>query len=112
MPKPTRSVTCDGKSYTFQFWVYWCDKHGYWFYRSREGKHTLLDLAKHQRLEKVEQLPVGVPSATWDDFQIITARCPVCGDEWRQMKAPWSNRNTKIFCRNCGGEIQPDIRID
>ena len=72
---------------------------------------TLLNLAKHQRLGKIEQLPVEVLSATWDDFQIITARCPVCSDEWEQMKAPWRNRNTRIFCRNCGNEIQPDARI-
>jgi len=111
MPKPTKSITCDGKSYTFPFWIYWCEKHGYWFYRSREGKHTLLDLAKHQRLAKVEPLPVGVPSATWDDFKIITAKCPICGDEWEQMKAPWRNKNIRIFCRNCGSEIQPDARI-
>jgi len=106
MSKPTKNITCDRKSFTFPFWIYWCEKHGYWFYRKREGRHTLLDLARHQRLAKVELLPVGIWSATWDDFQIIRAKCPVCDDEWEQMKAPWENKNVRIFCCNCGSEIQ------
>ena len=71
MSKPTKSIICEGKSFVFPFWIYRCDRHGYWFYKSREGKHILLDLSKHQRLVKVEPLPVGVPSETLDDLQII-----------------------------------------
>ena len=107
MPKPNKSITCDGKSFTFPFSIYLCDRHGYWFYRKREGKHTLLDLAKHQRLAKVESLPAGSWSETWDDFKIIEVpECPICGEKWKQMKKPWENKDIRIFCRNCESEIQ------
>ena len=105
MPKPTKSVVCDGKSFTFPFWIYWCDKHGYWFYRNREGKHTLLDLVRHQHLAKVEPLSAGTLSETWDDFKIIEVpECPVCGDKWKQRKAEWENKDIRIFCCSCGSE--------
>ena len=107
MTNITKSVLCDGKSFTFQFWIYRCDRHGYWFYRKREGKHTLLDLAKHQRLAKIEPLSAGSWSESWDDFKIIEVpECPVCGDKWEQRKAEWENKDIRIFCRNCGSEIQ------
>jgi hypothetical protein len=108
MPKPTKSITCDVKSFTFSFWIYRCDRHGYWFYRNREGKHTMLDLANHQHLAKVEPLPAGSWSATWDDFKIIEVKCPnpTCGYVWKQMKEPWKNKNIRIFCPDCGSAIQ------
>lgn len=104
-PHPTKSVLCEGKSYTFPFWIYFCDKHGYWFYRKRESKHTLLDLPKHQSYAKIDPLPEGVWSETIDDFKIITVNCPICSYEWKQMKRPWLNKDISIFCPNCGSEI-------
>jgi len=110
MPNRTKSITCDGKSYIFPFWIYWCDKHGYWFYRKREGKHTLLNLAKHQHKAKVEQLSAGVLSETWDDFKIIEVNCPICGYKWEQMKKYWLNKDIRIFCPNCVSEIPLEHR--
>ena len=106
MPKPTKSISCNGNSYIFPFWIYWCSKHGYWFFRKREWKHTLVDLARHQRLAKVEPLPAGIWSETWDDFKIIDVpECDVCGETWKQMKRNWEIKDIKIFCRNCGNEM-------
>lgn len=106
----TKSVTCGGKSFTFPFSIYWCNKHGYMFYRRHERKHTLLDLAKHRHSAIVEPLPSGVWSETWDDFKIIKVNCPVCGYEWKQMKRPWLNKDISIFCSNCGSEIPLEHR--
>jgi hypothetical protein len=65
------------------------------------------DLAGHQRLAKVEPLPVEVWNATWDDFKTIKVLpCLVCGYEGKQIKGPWQNNNIRIFCPDCGSEIQ------
>lgn len=103
----TKSVLCDGKSFTFKFWIYRCDRHGYWFYRKHEGKHTLLDLNKYQRLAEVKPLSDGCWSETWDDFKIIEIECPnpSCRYTWKQMKKQWENKDIKRFCPNCESEI-------
>ena len=104
MQKPVKSVSCDGKIYTFPYRLYYCHYHGYFIWRG--NKHELFNFSKLQHRAKVKPLPSGVPSPTLGDYRIVEMKCtePECGYEWRQYDKTWTY-DENVICPKCGVEI-------
>ena len=100
-----KSLTCDGKIYTFSSPnLYYCHYHGWFLWKG--DKHVLFDFVKNmKRAKKVEPLGEGAYSPTLEDYRIIEMKCPECGYEWKQYDKTWLYNDRYLICPKCEGEI-------
>jgi len=99
-----KSLTCDGKSYTFPSSNLWyCRYHG-WF-EWKGDRHVLLDFVKNMRRTTVEPLPEGVPSPKLEDYRIVEMRCPQCKYESEQYDKTHLYDDLYVICPKCGIKI-------
>ena len=99
------SLTCERKSYTFSFRIYYCHYHGYFVWRGKKG-HQLVDFSKLQhQATKVEPFPSESPdTSTMADYLIVKMECPYCEHEWEQYDKTWTYDGNMI-CPKCGVKI-------
>ena len=101
--KGQKSISCDGKRYTFPYRLYDCPYHGYFIWRG--NRHELFDFSKLKHRAKVEPLPAGAPSPTLADYLIVEMKCTECGNEWSQYDKTWLYDDKYVICPKCGAKI-------
>ena len=104
------SITCDGKSYTFPYPLYYCIWHGYFIWR--RGKHKLFNFSKHQcEAIRVDALPSEALTSKLEDYLIVEMECPYCKETWKQYDKTWTTQSGEVICPFDGAKIPKEKAV-